>query len=219
MAAKPKARQPLSRERILHAALRLADEGGVESLTMRKLGNVLGFEAMSLYNHVANKDDVLDGMLDLVLGESEPPSAREPWRATIRSSAISVYRALRRHPWAGALLMSPAHIRPARLEYMDALLGTLRNAGFPADTTYHAYHALDAHISGFSLWQAGHSFDAADLPDVAASFVRRFPLDRYPHLGEHFEQHVSEGAHHDVSTFEFSLDLILDGLAKIREAC
>ena len=209
-------RIPLSRERILRAALELVDDGGIESLTMRKLGQALGFEAMSLYNHVANKNDVVDGILDLVLSETEPPSATEDWDTAIRTSAISVHQALRRHPWASSLLMSPDHIRPARLQYMDSLLGRLREAGFSADTTYHAYHILDAHILGFSLWQAGHSFKAADLPDLAADFIRRFPLDDYPHIAEHFEQHLTEGDHH-VSAFEFSLDLILDGLEKLHD--
>jgi AcrR family transcriptional regulator len=210
-------RVPLSRERILRAALELVDDGGIESLTMRKLGQALGFEAMSLYNHVANKNDVVDGILDLVLSETEPPSATEDWGTAIRASAISVHQALRRHHWASSLLMSPDHIRPARLQYMDSLLGRLREAGFSADTTYHAYHILDAHILGFSLWQAGHSFKAADLPDLAADFIRRFPLDDYPHIAEHFEQHMTEGDHQHVSAFEFSLDLILDGLEKLHD--
>src|SRR4051795_2096618 len=118
MTTSTRPRLPLSRERILHAALELADKGGIESLTMRKLGQVLGFEAMSLYNYVANKDDVLDGMLDLVLAECEPPSPSGSWDAAIRSSAISVHHSLRRHPWAAGLLMSPSRIRPARLQHM-----------------------------------------------------------------------------------------------------
>jgi AcrR family transcriptional regulator len=209
-------RAPLSRDRILRAALALADEGGVDSLTMRKLGEQLGFEAMSLYRHVANKDDVLDGILDLVLGETEPPTAPGKWDAAIRTSAVSVGAALRRHPWATALLMSPARIRPARLRYMDSLLGRLREAGFSADTTYHAYHVLDGHIFGFSLWQAGHSATAAALPDLAKKIMRAIPFDDYPYLAEHRDQHLAEGPHHDVSAFEFGLDLILDGLRKIH---
>src|SRR5436190_6616112 len=138
-------RLPLNRDRILRAALELADEGGIESISMRKLGQALGFEAMSLYNHVANKDDVLDGMLDLVLAETELPAGAGTWDAAVRGSAISVHDALRRHPWACGLLMSVGHVRPARLRYMDSLLGRLRAAGFSAETTYHAYHVLDGH--------------------------------------------------------------------------
>src|SRR5580765_1123088 len=114
-------RLPLTRERILRTALELADEGGIESVTMRKLGQLLGFEAMSLYNHVANKDDLLDGILDLILTECEPPASDGDWDAAVRASAISVHAALTRHPWAIALMMT-GRIRPARLDYMDSLL-------------------------------------------------------------------------------------------------
>ena len=212
-------RLPLSRDRILRAALALADEGGIDALTMRKLGQVLGFEAMSLYNHVANKDDVLDGILDLVLDESEPPSPAGDWHTAIRNSAISVHQGLTRHPWACPLLMSPGRIRPARLQYIDSLLGRLREAGFSAETTYHAYHVLDAHIFGFSLWQANHSYSAAQISNLAAEWLERMiPPDVYPHLHEHGEQHLAGGPHHDVSAFEFGLGFILDGLEKIRDA-
>src|SRR5215831_13555643 len=128
-------RKPLSRERILAAALELVDEQGIDALSMRKLGQALGgYEAMSLYNHVANKDDLLDGILDLVLAEMEPPDPAGGL-AAIRSSSLSAHEALRKHPWAASLLMDPARIRPARLEFMDALLGALREAGFSAETT------------------------------------------------------------------------------------
>src|SRR3954453_16168890 len=137
---------PLSRGRILRAALTIADEQGIEALSMRKLAQALGYEAMSLYNHVANKDDLLDGLLDAVLDETEPPAPDEPWDAAIRASAVSVHDALRRHTWAAPLLMSAAHVRPSRLRYMDSLLGRLRAAGFGPETTYHAYHVLDGHI-------------------------------------------------------------------------
>jgi AcrR family transcriptional regulator len=218
MATTTEPRLPLSRDRILQAALELVDEGGIESLTMRKLGQALGFEAMSLYNHVANKDDVLDGILDLVLGESEPPSPDGDWDAAIRTSAISVHDALRRHPWSCALLMSPGRIRPARLRYMDLLLGRLREAGFAAETTYSAYHVLDGHIFGFSLWERAHSFSDEEATDMMAAFERTITVEDYPYLREHGEQHFAEGPHHDVSAFELGLDLILDGLKKMNDA-
>jgi AcrR family transcriptional regulator len=214
-----RARRPLTRERILEAALKLVDEDGLEALTMRRLGERLGFEAMSLYNHVANKDAVLDGIIDLVLAETEPPSPRGDWAKAIRKSAISVYEALRRHPWACGLLMSPGRIRAARLRYMDLLLGRLREAGFSADTTYHAYHVLDAHIFGFSLWQAGYTTTAgSDLAKMAATFDRMIQQDEYPYLHEHGLQHLNEGPHQDVSAFEVGLDFILAGLEKVRAA-
>jgi AcrR family transcriptional regulator len=210
------ARRPLSRDRILQAALELVDEGGLDSLSMRKLGQALGFEAMSLYNHVANKDDLIDGILDLVLAEGEPPAPSDDWEAAIRESALSVHAALRRHPWAPALLMAPGRIRPTRLRYMDSLLGRLREGGFSAEMTYHAYHVLDGHIFGFSLWEAAHTFSDEDASRMAASFDRLSPADEYPYLREHGEQHFAEGPHHDVSAFEFGLDLILEGLRRVR---
>jgi AcrR family transcriptional regulator len=210
------ARLPLSRDRILQAALGLVDEGGLDSLSMRKLGQALGFEAMSLYNHVANKDDLIDGILDLVLAEGEPPSSSGSWDAAVRESAISVHAALRRHPWAPPVVMAPGRIRPARLRYMDSLLGRLREAGFSAETTYHAYHVLDGHIFGFSLWEASHTFTEQDEAEMAEAFDRVISPEEYPYLREHGEQHFAEGPHHDVSAFELGLDLILDGLRRIR---
>jgi AcrR family transcriptional regulator len=218
MASRTEARLPLSRDRILRAALELADESGIESLTMRKLGQALGFEAMSLYNYVASKDDLLDGILDLVLAESEPPSTAGDWDAAIRSSAISVHEALVRHTWAATLVMSPGHIRPARLRYMDLLLGRLREAGFSAEETYHAYHVLDAHIFGFSLWQASHTFDAAAVSDMTAEFERMIPADEYPYLHEHGRQHLDADLQYDVSAFDLGLDLILEGLKNMLAA-
>src|SRR3954471_1167991 len=181
-------RLPLSRDRILQAALELADESGIESVTMRGLAQVLGFEAMSLYNHVANKDDLLDGILDLVLGETQPPSPKGEWARAIRTSAVSVHDALRRHAWSSPLLMDPGRIRPARLRYMDLLLGRLREAGFSAETTYVAYHVLDGHIFGFSLWENSHTYSAEQAAKVASLFEQLIPETEFPHLHEHGEQ-------------------------------
>src|SRR4051812_34756550 len=169
MAKTPAPRLGLSRNRILRAALDVADAEGVESLTMRRLGESLGFEAMSLYHYVSNKDDLLDGILDLVLDEVRPPSDEGGWTGSVRASAISVHRALRRHPWACTVLASPARLRPERLRYMDLLLGRLRAAGFTAETTYHAYHVLDGFIFGFSLWEAGHTYTEAETSAMAAA--------------------------------------------------
>jgi AcrR family transcriptional regulator len=215
MATQTEPRTPLSRERILQAALALADESGIEAVTMRRLGQVLGFEAMSLYNHVANKDDLLDGILDLVLQEGEPPAREGDWDAAVRASAISVHAALRRHSWSAALMMT-GRIRPTRLRYMDSLLGRLREAGFSADKTYAVYHVLDGHIFGFALWEAGYTLKSEDAERLAASVMPM--LDSYPYLREHAEQHMSEGSHHETSPFELGLDLILDGLRQLRDA-
>jgi len=216
MATQPEPRFPLSRDRILTAALELADEGGIESLSMRKLGQALGFEAMSLYNHVANKDDVLDGLLDLVLAECDPPSPAGDWDEAIRTSAISIHAALRRHPWSCPLLMAPGRVRPARLRYMDLLLARLRQAGFSAETTYHAYHVLDGYIFGFSLWETSHAYTAEEVANLVERFAAAISAEEYPYLHEHAQQHFGEGPHRDVSAFEFGLDLVIDGLATIR---
>ncbi len=180
---------------------------------MRKLGQSLGFEAMSLYNHVANKDDLLDGMLDLVLGEMEPPLAGEGL-AGVRRSAISAHDALTRHLWAAALLMTPSRIRPGRLAFMDALLRALHAAGFSRETTYHAYHVIDAHIIGFSLWQSTHDFDLPDeiTDDLRGFLDRMLPEDTYPDLHAHGLQHLEPGPLQETSAFEYGLDLLLAGL-------
>ena len=209
----PRSRKPLTRERILETGLALADEHGIDALSMRKLGQSLGFEAMSLYNHVASKSDLLDGMLDLVLDEMEPPDA-DGGLPAIRTAALSAHAALRRHPWAAHLLMAPARVRPARLQFMDALLAALRNAGFSAETTYHAYHVIDAHIIGFSLWQSTHDFSMPEemTDDLRATLERMIPPADFPHLWEHGMQHLNEPALAHVSAFEYGLDLLLASL-------
>jgi AcrR family transcriptional regulator len=204
-------RKPLNRDRILRAALELADGFGVEALTMRRLGEELGFEAMSLYRYVANKNDLLDGMLDLVLAEWQLPETQGDWTEAIRTSARSVHDALRRHPWAARLLMTGSHLRPARLRYMDRLLATLREGGFDEAATYHVYHLLDGYIFGFSLWEIAYTTLPADA-EVVSRIMETVPWDDYPHLTEHRDQHMDDGPHREVSAFQVGLDLILDGL-------
>ena len=210
-----KRRTPLSRDRILRAAVDLADGSGVEAVTMRRLGDELGFEAMSLYRHVANKDDLLDGMLDLVLAEWQMPDGEGDWAEEIRTTARSVHDALRRHGWAARLLMTGTHIRPARLRYMECLLGRLGDAGFDADTTYHVYHLLDGYIFGFSVWEIAYTTVSIDAESVT-KLMQKIPWGEYPRLAEHRDQHMAEGPHHEVSSFEVGLDLILGGLASSR---
>lgn len=182
---------------------------------MRRLGDELGFEAMSLYRHVANKDDLLDGMLDLVLAEWRLPEPGGPWAAAVRESARSVHDALRRHRWSAQLLMTGSHLRPARLAYMEALLARLGSAGFDADTTYHVYHLLDGYIFGFTLWEIAYT--ALPIDDEAVSrLMRSIPWEAYPHLAAHRDQHMADGPHREVSAFEVGLDLILDGLQARR---
>jgi AcrR family transcriptional regulator len=204
-------RVPLSRDRVLQAALELADASGVEVVTMRRLGEELGFEAMSLYRHVANKDDLLQGMLDLVLAEWQLPEGERTWTDAIRASARSVHDALRRHPWAARLLMTSSYVRPVRLRYMDALLGRLGDAGFDPEATYSVYHLLDGFIFGFSLWEIAYTAIPVDSEHVARIFAS-IPWEEYPRLADHRDQHMEEGGHKDVSAFEVGLDLILAGL-------
>ena len=211
-------REPLTRERVLHAALRLADTSGIESLSMRKLGHELGVEAMSLYNHVANKQDLLAGLVDLVSSEVEPPADGIEWKAAIRQSAMSAHDALLRHRWAASLMMRGPTVSPSRLEWHERVLRTLREAGFSADLTHHAYHALESHITGYALWQVSLPFETrAEMLDMAQVFLRDFPVDDHPYMFEHIQQHLDPSSPDGKTEFEFGLDLILDGLERLRD--
>ena len=212
-----RARAPLSRERVLHAAIDLADEAGIGAVSMRRLGQALGVEAMSLYNHVANKDDILSGILDIVEGGIELPSPGADWKPALRRTAISAHDVLEKHPWAAALTLSTGE-RPARWRYMNAILRCLREGGFSAEMTDHAYHALESHISGFTLWSGQLQVSAEELGDLAAAFLKDFPVDDYPYLVEHIQQHMTERSPEDEGAFAFGLDLILDGLERARDA-
>jgi AcrR family transcriptional regulator len=218
-------RTPLSKERVLTAAMALADSDGIEALSMRRLAQELGVEAMSLYNHVANKGEILDGIVDLAVSEIELPETDEEWDVAIRKCAISAHDAFLRHPWACSLVMSPGSGQighSARLRYIEWLLRRLREGGFSAELTYHAYHALDSHVLGFTMWQLGHSAAAKslgsgqDLADLAARFVGEMGALGYPYLAEHAEQHVAAPSDEEEGEFEFGLDLILDGLKRAR---
>jgi AcrR family transcriptional regulator len=205
-------RVPLSKERVLRTAIALVDKGGIDALSMRKLGDELGVEAMSLYHYVTNKDELLNAIVDVVVSEIEPTSPDGDWRTAVRKSAISFHDVLKRHPWATSLMMGGGGVSTARMRYMEALLGRLREAGFSANLTHHAYHALDSHIIGSTLWHAGYS--NMKLP---ANFEQIFVRDiakELPYLAEHAQQHITKSKR-DVPEFEFGLDLILDGLEKI----
>ena len=197
--------------------MELADEGGIEAVTMRRLARALGVEAMSLYYYAANKDDILAGIVDLVVTEIGLPALDGDWRTAVRASAISAHGVLRRHPWACNLLMSAPRVLPGRLRYIDALLGRLGEAGLRADLTDLAYHALDSHILGFTLWEAGYTSAFRSLPpDFAASFLRDLPMADYPHLADHVAFHQRPPSADRPGEFEFVLDLILDGLERAR---
>jgi AcrR family transcriptional regulator len=207
---------PLHPDRILEAAIAIADDSGLEALSMRRLGQALGVEAMSLYNHHANKDAILDGMVARVLAEVELPGPGGDWEQELRRCAVSLHEALRRHPWACSLVMAPAsgaEALEARLHYIDALLRTLREGGFSAEQAYHAYHAIDGHVVGFTMWELGHTSALTDA--TVATAMRLVESGEFPYLLEHGEQHELE---HDVTGFEFGLDLIFDGLRQLRSS-
>ncbi|MEX2546913.1 MAG: TetR/AcrR family transcriptional regulator C-terminal domain-containing protein [Chloroflexota bacterium] len=208
-------RSPLSRERVLGAAIELADASGIDSLSMRKLAQKLGVEAMSLYHYFARKDELLDAMLDVVFSEMELPSTGPDWRSDMRTCAISAKDVLLRHSWAAQLLGSPTNSTPARFVWMNAVLGRLRGAGFSRNMTHHAYHALDSHIEGFVLWVLPYIAIERERPEFAEQFLENFPYAELPHLAEHIQEHVEDAAG-DTSEFDFGLDLILDGLEKLR---
>ena len=212
------ARLPLTRDRVLRAAIDLADETGIEALSMRKLGQALRVEAMSLYNHVANKDDILSGMVDIVESDIELPPSSTDWKLALRTIAISAHDVFERHPWAASLTLSAVGTRPARLRYMNAVLGHLRRAGFSADMTDLAYHTLESHIAGFTLWAAQLQVDADELPDLATAFISELPAGEFPYVVEHVHQHLKERSPESEGTFAFGLDLILDGLERVRDS-
>jgi AcrR family transcriptional regulator len=217
VADKTKTRKPLTRERVLGAAIRLADESGIESLSMRKLGQELGVEAMSLYNHVKNKDEVLDGIVEAVINEVEWPPDETDWKAALRESSISAHEALMRHPWAASLWWRRAE-GPGHMQLAEHMLKTLREAGFSEDLTYHAYHVLTGHILGFTLQAVSFPIETKEeLQELAAKFLQDFPVDEYPFLAEHIRQHADPGDS-DEGAFAFGLDLILDGLERLRDA-
>jgi AcrR family transcriptional regulator len=211
-------RIPLNRRRVLRAAVALADRGGVGALSMRKLAQELGVEAMSLYHHVANKDDILDGIVDVVFGEIELPTGEADWRAAMRRRAISAREALRRHPWATGLMESRSTPGPANIRHHDTVLGILRNAGFSVELAAHAYSLLDAYIYGFALQEASLPFHTPEESvEVAQTIMAEFPADEYPHLAEIATEHVLQPGYDYGNEYLFGLDLILDGLARARD--
>ena len=206
-------RPPLNRQRVLQAAVDLVDTGGIESLTMRKLGEALGVEAMSLYNHVANKGDLLAGMVDVVFGEIDLPPTGGDWKEAMRRRACSVREALGRHRWAIGLMESRTSPGPATLRHHDAVLGCLRGAGFSLEMTAHAYALLDSYIYGFALQEASLPFDnAEETVEVAQDILGQFGTDEYPHLTELAVEHVLKPGYAFAEEFEIGLDIILDGL-------
>jgi len=213
------ARVPLTRERVLRAAVAIADRDGIAALSMRRLGRELGVEAMSLYNHVEGKDDLERGIVELVLGEIEDPEPGGDWKAEIRRTAVSSHDAFVRHRWSCPLLTHGRGVSRVRMQWMEAVLGTFRRAGFSPNLTHHAYHAIDSHITGFTLWQVGMPFTTREeLVGLAEGFLERIPADEFPYVVEHAHEHIAPPDPSEKPEFEFGLDLILDGLERLRAA-
>jgi AcrR family transcriptional regulator len=220
-------RIPLSRERVLRAAVEVADQGGIESLTMRRLAEELGAEAMSLYYHVANKEDILNGIVDVVAGEIndvvdriEAPSAGRAWKAAVRQRILSARQVLLRHPWAPGLLETRASASQGILRYYDGLLGLLRDGGFSYDLAHHAMHVLGSRALGFAQELIDPGNAAGDEVTAALETM----AGQFPHLVgmlmevAHDDPDSTLGWCDDQTEFEFALDLILDGLDRTRQA-
>jgi AcrR family transcriptional regulator len=207
-------RVPLSRERVLSAALELADEGGIGALTMQQIGRRLGVEAMSLYRHVRNKDDILDGIVDLVFAEIELPADRSNWRTVLRARSISTRAALRRHPWAITLMESRMAPGPANLRSHEDTLTVLLDSGCSATMATHAYNLVDSYVLGFALQEVSMPFsNAEELAAVGELLIARLPADQYPNLARVSGELLASGFDYR-DEFEFGLDLILDGIER-----
>lgn len=212
-------RARLNRDRVLAAAVALADKAGIDALSMRKLAEELGVVPMALYKHVASKEELLDGMIDIVVGEIGPPADDPDWKAAIRQRILSVRRSLRRHPWAAGAIESRADPSPAMLAYIDSMIGMFRAGGFSIDLTHHALHALGSRLYGFTpeIFDDSQGLD----PQALEMLVRQMN-GRYPHVAElaqavyHDEASVVGQGCDDQFEFEFALDLLLDGLDRLR---
>jgi AcrR family transcriptional regulator len=211
----PAPRDPLTRDRVLWTGLALADEHGLDWLSMRKLGQALGVEAMSLYHHVANKEDLIDGMIDLVFAEIELPSNQDDWKTAMRTRALSARQVLSRHRWANGLMESRSTPGAANLRHHDAVIGCLRRAGFPMTLVAHAYSALDSYIYGFAMQERTLPFETAEqTAELAQAIMSRFPVAAFPHLAALMSEHVLQPGYDYAKEFEFGLDLLLDGIER-----
>lgn len=206
-------REPLDRDRALRAAVELADAEGIEKVSMRRLARGLGVEAMSLYHHVRNKDDILDGMVDAVFAEVELPVEGGDWPAQMRRRADSVRAALLRHPWAIGLMDSRRSPGPATLRHHDAVIGCLRAAGFSVPMAAHAFSLLDSYVYGFVLQEVSLPFDTPDeVEELAGELLAALPAEHYPHLAELTRDHVLQPGYDHSAEFGWGLDRVLAAL-------
>lgn len=197
----------------------LADAEGVEGLTMRRLAAELGVEAMTIYYHVPNKDAILDGLVERVIAEIQLPEPGTEWRPALRSLALSAYEVLARHRWAPGTMLARQGSGPMRLRYMDTILAILADAGFEPTVADHAYHALEGHVMGFTLWEVGMNLGTREeVQALALAFLAELPVETYPNVAEHIEHHLAPRPPDDEGSFAFALDLLLDGLERVRPA-
>ena len=210
-------REPLTRDKVLSAALQMADQGGLEALSMRNLAQTLKVEAMSLYNHVANKESILDGLVELVVSEIAVPAIGGDWRATMQKRARTAHAVLMRHPWATMLFVSRVNVGPNMLRYVDATIGCLRAAGFSYPMADHAWNALDAYIYGFTLHKLNFPLDPSEYATAATQFLHMIPVEQFPYLNG-MSQEVIAGRHDGMHQIELGLELLLDGLERMRQA-
>lgn len=211
-------RPPLTPQLVLTGAVRLADEIGMEAFTMRKLAAALDVKPMTIYHHVENKEAIIDGMVDLVFGEITPPPAGEHWKTAIRIRCISARQVLNRHPWAPPLMESRISPGPETLAHHDAVLGCLRRGGLSLGLTAHAYAIIDSYLYGFALQEAHLPHHGGEeIAELAVVMVEAFPVDLYPHLVELTTQHVLQPGYSFGNSFEFGLDLILDGIERASQ--
>jgi AcrR family transcriptional regulator len=204
----------LNRERVIDGAIALADAEGIDGLRMRRLAKQLGVEAMSLYNHVDKKDDLLDGMLDRVAAEIELPDENLDWRRHTRRRAVSAHAMLLRHPWAAGLWTSRITLGEARLRYLDDALRTFREANFSPSLLDRGFHAIENHVLGHAMQAMSFPLDSDQMASAGESYLRSFPVDDYPDLAAHIRHHLDHPTEGD--EFEFGLDLILDGLERMH---
>ncbi len=204
-------RVPLSRERVLDAAIKLADQGGLESLSMRKLGQELGVEAMAVYYHFANKGEVIDGIVDIVFSQIDLPASGADWKSAMRQRAVSLRDVLLRHRWAIGLMESRRKPGPANLRHHDVVIGSLRSAGLNMPTIAHAYSLVDSYVYGFALFAMNLPFDPSEeVADLGQGVLRAYPVNAYPNLVAYIS--AMRPGYNYGDEFEYGLDLILDGL-------
>jgi len=217
-ASEARPRRRLSRERVLCAAIAHADAGGLEALTMRTLGDMLEVTPMALYRHVADKDDLIDAMVDVVFTEIGVPSGGGDWKTAMRRMAVSVREALSRHRWAIGLMETRRSPGPANLRHHDAVIGRLRAAGFSLVMTAHAHSLLNSYVYGFALTAMNLPLETTEeVAEVAQDLLQRVPVNEYPNLVEFITEHAMKPGYDHEGQFEYGLDVILDGLETIRD--